>query len=162
VGWLVWPGRRGPADSSGSSVVDEVAPAVQDPRPSLSPRPAPAPPQTAAVEPSREDDRTALEHAHPITPEHERMFAHRRLGFAIDDAADANNAAALRDLLDQYHRDFPGDEAQIEAAYRLILDCLEHPGAEARAASERWLEQNNGSVVKRSILRHCVDQNSAR
>lgn len=78
----------------------------------------------------------------------------------MDDAADAENAPALRELLDQYHREFPGDEVQVEAAYRLILACLEHPGADARAAAQRWLEQNNGSVVKRSILRHCSGETS--
>jgi len=76
----------------------------------------------------------------------------------MDDAADAENAAALKELLDQYHREFPGDEFQAEAAYRLILACLEHPGAETRGAAARWLDQNNGSVVKRAILRHCGDE----
>jgi hypothetical protein len=80
----------------------------------------------------------------------------------MDDAADADNAPALRELLAQYHREFPGDEVQAEAAYRLILDCLEHPGAETRGAAERWLEQNNGSVVKRSIVRHCIEESSLR
>jgi len=111
--------------------------------------------------PPDQGDPAPPEHAHPITEEHQRLYAHRRLGHAIDDAADANDAAALRALLDQYHRDYPGDEYQVEVAYRLVLDCLEHPGPESRAASERWLEQNNGSVVKRSIVRHCAGDNRA-
>ncbi len=80
----------------------------------------------------------------------------------MDDAAGAENAAGLRELLSQYHREFPGDEFQVEAAYRLILDCLEHPGAQTRGAAERWLEQHNGSVVKRSIVRLCSDGSSPR
>src|SRR6185295_18282558 len=112
--------------------------------------------------PTHESEPTPSDPAHPITPEHQRLYAHRRLGFAMDDAADAENAPALRALLDQYHREFPGDEYQAEAAYRLILDCLEHPGAEARGAAERWLEQNNGSVVKRAIIRHCSGESSPR
>jgi len=64
----------------------------------------------------------------------------------------------MRALLDQYHREYPDDEFGVEAAYRLILDCFEHPGADARAAAARWLDQNNGSVVKRSIVRYCIDE----
>jgi hypothetical protein len=97
-------------------------------------------------------------HAHPITPEHVRLYAHRRLGHAIDDATDAHDVGALRALLDQYHREYPADDFGVEAAYRLILDCFEHPGADARAAAARWLDQNNGSVVKRSIVRYCLDE----
>ena len=95
--------------------------------------------------------------AHPITAEHERLFAHRRLGHAIDDATDARNPAAMRTLLDQYDRDYPGDEFGVSAAYHLIVDCFEHPGADTRAAAEQWLDKNNGSVVKRSILRYCIE-----
>ena len=93
-----------------------------------------------------------------ITPEHARLFAHRRLGHQIDDATDAHDVGAMRALLDQYHREYPGDDFGVEAAYRLILDCFEHPGADARAAAARWLDQNNGSVVKRSIVRYCIDE----
>jgi hypothetical protein len=64
----------------------------------------------------------------------------------------------MRALLDQYDGDYPGDEYGIAAAYRLILDCVEHPGADARAAAERWLDKNNGSVVKRSIVRYCIEE----
>jgi hypothetical protein len=109
-------------------------------------------------EPPHEREPGALDPSHPMTPEHQRLFAHRRLGFAMDDAADAENAPGLRELLAQYHREFPGDEVQVEAAYRLILDCLEHPGPQTRDAAESWLEQHNGSVIKRSILRHCVER----
>jgi hypothetical protein len=39
----------------------------------------------------------------------------------------------------------------------MVIQCLEHPGPESRQAAERWLDQNNGSTVKRSVLRNCIE-----
>jgi len=96
-------------------------------------------------------------HAHPITPTHERIFAENRIAFALDDATDARDVAAMRKLLEQYRRDFPEDQWQLQGGYAMVLECLEHPGPASRAAAERWLDQNNGSTVKRSVLRNCIE-----
>jgi len=96
-------------------------------------------------------------HPHPITPTHERIFAENRIAFALDDATDARDVAAMRKLLEQYSRDFPEDQWQLQGGYAMVLECLEHPGPASRAAAERWLDQNNGSTVKRSVLRNCIE-----
>jgi hypothetical protein len=96
-------------------------------------------------------------HPHPITPSHQRLFAENRIAFALDDATDAKDLAAMKKLLDQYRRDFPEDQWQLQGGYAVIIECLEHPGAESRAAAERWLDENNGSTVKRSVLRNCIE-----
>ena len=96
-------------------------------------------------------------HPHPITPSHQRLFAENRIAFALDDATDAKDVTAMRKLLEQYRHDFPEDQWQLQGGYAVILDCLEHPGAASRAAAERWLDENNGSTVKRSVLRNCIE-----
>ena len=96
-------------------------------------------------------------HPHPISAQHERIFAENRIAFALDDATDAKDVAAMKDLLAQYRRDFPEDQWQLQSGYAVIIDCLEHPGPASRQAAERWLDQNNGSTVKRSVLRNCIE-----
>ncbi len=63
----------------------------------------------------------------------------------------------MKELLAQYRREFPEDQWQLQDGYAVIIDCLEHPGPESRLAAERWLDQNNGSTVKRSVLRNCME-----
>jgi hypothetical protein len=95
-------------------------------------------------------------HPHSITPAHRRIFAENRIAFALDDATDAKDIGEMKRLLEQYRRDFPEDRWQLQGGYAVILECLEHPGPESRGAAERWLDQNNGSTVKRSVLRDCL------
>ena len=95
-------------------------------------------------------------HAHPITPAHRRIYAENRIAFALDDATDAKDVGEMKRLLEQYRREFPEDHWQLQGGYAVILECLEHPGPDSRAAAERWLDQNNGSTVKRSVLRDCI------
>jgi len=96
-------------------------------------------------------------HPHPISAQHQRIFAENRIAFALDDATDAKDVAVMKDLLAQYRRDFPEDQWQLQDGYAVIIECLDHPGAESRRAAERWLDQNNGSTVKRSVLRNCIE-----
>lgn len=96
-------------------------------------------------------------HPHPISPQHQRLFAENRIAFALDDATDAKDVAVMKDLLARYRREFPEDQWQLQGGYAVIIQCLEHPGADARRAAERWLDQNNGSTVKRSVLRNCIE-----
>jgi len=96
-------------------------------------------------------------HPHPISAQHQRIFAENRVAFALDDATDAKDVGVMKDLLAQYRREFPEDQWQLQDGYAVIIGCLEHPGPESRQAAERWLDQNNGSTVKRSVLRNCLE-----
>ena len=95
-------------------------------------------------------------HPHPITPAHRLIAAENRIAVALDDATDAKDIGEMKRLLEQYRREFPEDQWQLQGGYAMVLECLEHPGPESRAAAERWLDQNNGSTVKRSVLRDCI------
>jgi hypothetical protein len=154
--WLLWP--RGTARGGEVSIAATETPpppAPPDVRPPLAARPAaPAPP---AAHGHDEDPHPPGAHAHPLTPQHQRIFAENRIAFALDDATDAKDVAVMKELLAQYRREFPEDQWQLQSGYAMVIECLEHPGAESRRAAERWLDENNGSTVKRSVLRNCID-----
>ena len=174
AGWL-FGGRRHerrqvseistPAENTPPPAAPERADPSQ-PLPSREPRP-PSPPRAdehvaadgIGFMPLHEGDPrpSGPLHPHPITPTHQRIFAENRIAFALDDATDSKDVAAMKALLEQYRRDFPEDHWQLQSGYAVIIDCLEHPGAASRAAAERWLETNNGSTVKRAVLRNCID-----
>jgi hypothetical protein len=96
-------------------------------------------------------------HPHRITEQRRRHFAEIRIAAAIDDAMDAQDVPAMRRLLEQYRRDFPEDLGELQGGYAVVIDCLERPGPESRAAAERWIDQHNGSTIKRAVLRHCIE-----
>jgi hypothetical protein len=162
-GWLLSARHSARA---GQPTPDETA-AVEPPPTPAPPAPAkpPAAPARVAadgvgfVPPHDGDPRPpGPVHPHPITPTHERIFAENQIAFALDDATDAKDVGVMKELLARYRREFPEDQWMIQDGYAVIVECLEHPGAESRRAAERWLDQNNGSTVKRSVLRNCFDQ----
>ena len=158
AGWLFW--GRGSARHGSPVVDDSVATETPPAIASDTKRPAaPAPParEHVADQAGGTPMPPELPHAHPITPQHQRIFAENRIAFALDDATDAKDVAMMKDLLAQYRRDFPEDQWQLQSGYAVIIECLEHPGPASRQAAERWLDQNNGSTVKRSVLRNCID-----
>jgi hypothetical protein len=170
AGWLLW-GRGSPRDGLpplAEDVPTTEAPAAPPPVPLRDAKrpaaPAPPAPEHVAADgigfmPQHDGDPRPPGplHPHPITPQHQRIFAENRIAFALDDATDAKDVAVMKQLLAQYRRDFPEDQWQLQDGYAVIIDCLEHPGPESRRAAERWLEQNNGSTVKRSVLRNCME-----
>ena len=168
-GWLLLSPRHAAPPSQGDET-EATAPPAPPPAPAIArdaQRPSPsAPPEKEHVAadgvgfmPQHEGDARPPGplHAHPISPQHERIFAENRIAFALHDATDAKDVAAMKALLAQYRREFPEDQWQLQSGYAVIIDCLEHPGPDSRRSAERWLDSNNGSTVKRSVLRNCID-----
>ena len=143
-----------------------VAPPVA-PRPERAPPPAPPPPVEEEVVtsdglpimPASPDARRpeGPVHPHPITPQHQRIFAENRLVGSLNGAMDVKDVAGMRRLLEQYRREYPDDPNVLQDGYAMIADCFEHPGAASRAAAERWVVSNNGSILKRFVNRHCLE-----
>jgi len=96
-------------------------------------------------------------HPHPITPQHERIYGENRFVGGIEGAMEVKDAKGMRHLLEQYRREYPEDDQQLQDGYAVIADCIEHPGAGPRAAAERWLDAHNGSTAKRYVLRYCIE-----
>jgi hypothetical protein len=154
--WLLWP--RGTVRGSQAAIAADV----ETPPPAAAPQRPPAHEHVAAdglgFMPQHDGDPVPPgAHPHPISAQHQRIFAENRIAFALDDATDAKDVGVMKELLARYRREFPEDQWQLQGGYGVIIDCLEHPGAESRAAAERWLDQNNGSTVKRSVLRNCIE-----
>jgi hypothetical protein len=164
--WLLSTRQSPPGDRQEAAQSMPAAPSSQaQPLPPARRQPEPPPPHDQHVAddglgfmPLHEGDPRPPGplHAHPITPAHRRIFAENRIAFALDDATDAKDIGEMKRLLEQYRREFPEDHWQLQGGYAVILECLEHPGPESRVAAERWLDQNNGSTVKRSVLRDCI------
>lgn len=169
VGWFLArhparPEESPPPDSTTASLPpDRPHPAPPAPQPRPAAIPAVSGEHVAAdgigFMPLHDDDPRPPGplHPHPIDPIRERIFAENRIASALDDATDAKDVTAMKRFLEQYSHEFPEDQWQLQGGYAVIIGCLEHPGAEARAAAERWLDENNGSTVKRSVLRNCIE-----
>jgi hypothetical protein len=140
------------------------APSAPPPAPRPKPMVAPAPPVEVAddglpfMPPGPNDPRPdGPVHPHPITPEHERIFAENRLVGALNGAMDVKDVAGMRRLLKQYEEAYPEDAHDLHVGYEVIADCLEHPGATTRAAAVRFGEAHRGSTLRRFVNRHCLE-----
>jgi hypothetical protein len=94
---------------------------------------------------------------HAITPTHERIFRENNLIGNLNGAMDVKDVAGLRALLEQYREEYPEDAHVLADGYQLIADCLEHPGAETRAAAQRYYDEQRDSGLRRYIRRHCLE-----
>ena len=168
-----WRGRRTEPEATASD--DEAsAPIAAATPPETAPRLSPAP--VPSARPAVRDDEVVTSdgmpimpahdgepkfegmHPHPITPQHQRLFAENRLVGALEGAMLVQDSAGIRRLLAQYRREYPEDQNMIQDGYAVIADCLDHPGeASSRAEAESWLVGHNGSPVKRFVKRHCLE-----
>jgi hypothetical protein len=167
--WLVHRARQPDAPAATEEVRAETEPSEAPPAPP--PRHRPPPPPPAAAPPPRDEiitsdglpimpvrgEATGPAHPHPITPRHLRIFAENRLIGGIEGAMEVKDTAGMRRLLEQYRREYPEDDYQLQDGYALIADCLDHRDDGTRAAAERWLDQHNGSGTKRFLVRYCID-----
>jgi hypothetical protein len=110
-------------------------------------------PDPAPVE-RRED----LVHPHPITPERIRIQHENQLVGAMNDAMDLEDGPGLRKILNEYEEQYPEDPSQLQEGYRIIAECLEHPSAEAKAAGQRYYDEERGSLLRVFVARHCLER----
>jgi len=149
--WLL--GGRAATRAPTPDVEAELAePPAPSPRPLPPPRPPAARPPAAAPVP--DDDPV---HPHPITAAHQLVFRENALIGAINGAMDVKDARGLRELLDQYRREYPEDPSQLQEGYRIIADCLDNPGAASTAAAQRYCDVERGSTLRRFVGRHCLE-----
>lgn len=162
VGWLLTPSLapRQPARE----------PTVRTPEPAAAPRVALAVPPAADATPVdftpqglaiRPAGSAAVDAQgmvpHPLTPQHQRIFRENILIHDLNGAMDLEDGAALRRLLKQYRDEYPEDAHVLQDGYELIADCLQRPGIEARAAAQRYYDEQLDSGVRRYIRRHCLE-----
>ena len=78
-------------------------------------------------------------HPHPITPQHQRIYAENRLIGGLNGAMDVKDVPAMRRFLEQYRREYPEDERDAAGRVRRDRRLLRAPGRQPRAAAERWV-----------------------
>ena len=155
--WLCVPGQRAPIGRAEPEVAYRPARA---PAPKFAPITSPQPEAASdgvPIMPARADEALPAGpvHPHPITAQHARIFEENRLIGALNGAVDMGDAAGLRRLLAQYRADYPEDGQDAQGGYQAIADCLERPGADSRAAAQRWSDEHRGSTVRRFVARTC-------
>jgi len=169
--WLVWPREQEAAvapaaDEPAAPVVAQAPPAPA--RPAARPaRPEPAPYKEEVVTSDGlpimpvHGEPTGPSHPHPITSQHQRLYAENRFVGGIEGAIDARDPAEIRRLLEKYRREFPEDDQEVQDGYAIVADCMDHPGASARGAALQWIDAHNGSTAKRYVLRTCLEPAAA-
>ncbi|HET9954724.1 MAG TPA: hypothetical protein VFQ61_09470, partial [Polyangiaceae bacterium] len=95
-------------------------------------------------------------HPHPITPQHERIYAENNLVASLAGALDVRDTARIRRLVAEYRERYPEDDHQIQAGYEIIANCLDHPGPDTKAAAQRYYDEELGSNIRRYVRRHCL------
>ena len=107
--------------------------------------------------PRKDEISRGLRHPHPITPEHERIFAENGRVSALNGAMDRGDFAALRTLNAQYRREYPEDAHALHDGYDLIADCLEGRSSRTHAAARRFWQKQRASSLRRYVRRYCLD-----
>jgi hypothetical protein len=125
-------------------------------------RDAAAPPLVADdglpfADPGPTDSHDGPVHPHPITPERERIQHENQLIGAMNDAMDLGDGPKLRIILNRYRDEYPEDPNQLQEGYRIVADCLEHPGPATRAAGQRYYDRERGSILRLFVGRHCLE-----
>jgi hypothetical protein len=167
--WRHKPAEEAPTPDSEIAAAEPAAP---PPAPAAPREPPRAPASTPAAHASPKDPYGELpvapggEHPdggitqpmnpHPITPRHQRIQEENRFIGALNGAVDAKDGPGLRRILAMYKDEYPDDPNQLQEGYRIIADCLEHPGAASRAAGQRYDDEERGSILRLFVERSCL------
>lgn len=94
---------------------------------------------------------------HPITPEHERIFAENRTIGALNDAMALRDVGRMRALLAEYRKLDPNDIEATQLGYSILADCIESPGRATQAEAIRFYDTQRHSPLRRFIRRICFE-----
>ncbi len=93
---------------------------------------------------------------HPTSPERTRLYTERMTMEQAKAAARARDPVALTEVLDNFDRDqSSGQFDDWYDAYRVIVECLNEPGAESTAVGARFVTAHPGSTMRRSVRKYC-------
>lgn len=95
--------------------------------------------------------------SHPITPDHLRIYRENAYGFAIDNAIQVRDVAAIRRMNAEYRKEFPRDDYVLQDAYDMIADCLEEKTPERVARARKFWQTRRSSRARRDLRRICLE-----
>lgn len=113
--------------------------------------------ERADIETDHLEVRQEGDHPHPITPEHERIFAENRTVQALNDSMALRDVSRMRELLSEYRRLDPEDVEATQEGYAVVADCIEYPGSASLAAASRFYDTQRHSPLRRFVRRICFE-----
>lgn len=162
LGGFTWQSKRQlPSSSSSSPRAVEKEAAREDAALLTSSHsrlePAPSERSVEQSEQLAEHREEEEEHPHPVTPEHERIFAENRTIQALNDSMALRDVSKMRELLSEYQRLDPQDIEATQAGYAVVADCIESPGSASLAAASRFYDTQRHSPLRRFVRRICFE-----
>lgn len=171
--WALLPDDGEPVERANDQVDEEEEygaaadePGEPPPRKAELPRRTPRPAPTAStsddgvVGPHPDDPHLPGMKPHPMTPEHERIFAENRLIQGLNDAMSFRNVKAMREMLVEYRKLDPTDVDASQAGYEVIADCIEFPGDASLAAARQFYDTERHSPLRRFVRRICFENSN--
>jgi hypothetical protein len=104
------------------------------------------------------DNRSAGAKPHPLTLEHARLHHEVILIDDIYTALEAREFDQASELLSKYRELYKGMSPDLDEGLGLLLECMQHPSAEARAHAQQFFDTETYSTARRRIKRWCLDQ----
>jgi hypothetical protein len=112
------------------------------------------------VGPHPDDPHEPGMHPHPITPEHERIYAENRLIQELNDLMSFRKTKEMRERLAEYKKLDPEDIEKNQLGYEVIADCIEFPGEASLAAARHFYDTQRHSPLRRFVRRICFENSN--
>jgi hypothetical protein len=112
------------------------------------------------VGPHPDDPHEPGMHPHPITPEHERIYAENRLIQELNDLMSYRKTKEMREKIADYRRLDPQDIEKNQLGYEIIADCIDHPGDASLAAARQFYDTHRASTLRRFVRRICFENSN--
>jgi uncharacterized FAD-dependent dehydrogenase len=97
---------------------------------------------------------------HPITPEHERIYAENRLIQELNDLMSFRKTKEMREKIAEYQKLDPQDIEKNQLGYEIIADCIEFPGEASLAAARHFYDTQRHSPLRRFVRRICFENSN--
>ena len=94
---------------------------------------------------------------HPVTPEHERIYAENRLIQELNDLMSFRKTKEMREKILEYKKLDPADVDANQAGYLVIANCIDFPGDASMAAARQFYDTQRHSALRRFVRRICFE-----
>jgi len=112
------------------------------------------------VGPHPDDPHEPGMHPHPVTPEHERIYAENRLIQELNDLMSFRKTKEMREKIAEYRKLDPEDIEKNQIGYEIIADCIEFPGDPSLAAARQFYDTQRHSTLRRFVRRICFENSN--
>jgi hypothetical protein len=153
--WRVQSAGNGERPRSEPAVV--VAPPAPVPEPRRTREPAPVRMAAAHDDATEQVAYDPARHAHPITPEHLRMYREDELLNGAWRSLRKRDFALARKLVATHQSEYPDSKAHMDEGLLLLADCMQYPSAETTAKAQAFYDTKTFSPMRRRLRRLCLE-----